>query len=65
MSDSDKRLTISVPEAARKYLGLRSKDAAYAAAHEGIIPTIRVGRLLRVPVAAMERVLDQVGPAQA
>jgi hypothetical protein len=30
-----------------------------AAAERGEIPTIRVGRLLRVPVRAMERLLDQ------
>lgn len=57
--------TLSVPEAARKYFGIRSKDAAYAAAREGTIPTIRVGRLLRVPVRAIERMLEQAGEKAA
>jgi excisionase family DNA binding protein len=51
-------LTISVVEAGR-LLGIKSKDAAYAAAHAGEIPIIRLGRLLRVPVRALERMLDQ------
>jgi excisionase family DNA binding protein len=51
-------LTITVPEAGKKYFGL-SRDASYAAAQRGDIPTIRVGRLLRVPVQAMERRLDE------
>jgi excisionase family DNA binding protein len=50
-------LTISVPEAGKKYYGL-SRDGSYRAAERGEIPTIRVGRLLRVPVRAMERLLD-------
>ena len=50
-------LTISVPEAGRM-LGIKSKDAAYAAAHAGTIPVIRIGRLLRVPLRALERMLD-------
>ena len=50
-------LTITVPEAGAKYFGL-SRDASYAAAQRGDIPTIRIGRLLRVPVRAMERLLD-------
>jgi len=49
--------TISVPEAGKKYFGL-SRDGSYRAAERGEIPTIRVGRLLRVPVRAMERLLD-------
>jgi hypothetical protein len=55
--------TISVPEAGRKYFGL-ARDASYAAARRGQIPTIRLGRVLRVPVRAMERLLDQAA-AQA
>jgi len=51
-------LTITVPEAGKKYFDL-SRDASYAAAQRGDIPTIRVGRLLRVPVAAMERKLGE------
>jgi excisionase family DNA binding protein len=52
--------TISVPEAGKKYFGL-SRDGSYRAAERGEIPTIRVGRLLRVPVRAMERLLDTAG----
>jgi hypothetical protein len=52
-------LTISVPEAGMKYFGL-CRNAAYDAAARGEIPTIKVGRLLRVPVRAMEALLDRV-----
>jgi hypothetical protein len=51
--------TISVPEAGKEYLSLE-RGGAYAAARRGDIPTIRVGRLLRVPIAAMERKLASV-----
>jgi len=50
-------LTLSVPEAGRRYLGL-GRNASYAAAASGQIPYIRVGKLLRVPVRAMEAMLD-------
>jgi hypothetical protein len=50
-------LTITAPEAGKKYFDL-GRDASYAAAQRGDIPTIRIGRLLRVPVAAMERKLE-------
>jgi Helix-turn-helix domain len=57
MSD-DAPLTISVPEAGQRYFNL-SRNASYAAAERGDIPTIRIGRLLRVPVRALERMLDK------
>jgi hypothetical protein len=49
--------TITVPDAGREYFGL-SRNAAYAAAQRGDIPTIKVGKLLRVPVRALEQMLD-------
>ena len=51
---------MSVPEAGRKYFGL-GRNASYQAATNGTIPVIRVGKLLRVPVRAMERLLDEAG----
>jgi excisionase family DNA binding protein len=57
-------VTISVPEAARR-LGIKSKGTAYEAAHRGDIPTIKIGRLLRVPVRALERMLDGKGASHA
>ena len=53
-------LTITVPEAGKKYFGL-GRNGSYLAAERGDIPTIRVGRLLRVPVRAMEKMLDRAG----
>jgi excisionase family DNA binding protein len=52
---SNEPRTISVPEAG-KWLGI-GRNAAYDAARRGEIPTIRIGRLLRVPVVALERML--------
>lgn len=56
--------TISVPEAGARYFGLGRK-ASYDAAERGEIPTIKIGKLLRVPVRAMERILDAVGKTAA
>jgi len=50
--------TLTVPEAGRLYFDL-SRNASYEAARRGDIPTIRIGRLLRVPVGAMERKLEE------
>ena len=50
--------TLTVPDAGRIYFGL-GRNASYDAAKRGDIPTIKVGRLLRVPIAAMERRLEQ------
>jgi hypothetical protein len=52
--------TVSVPEAGRRYLGL-GRNLSYDAAARGQIPTIKVGRLLRVPVARMEAMLSTPG----
>jgi hypothetical protein len=56
--------TMSVPEAGSLYFGL-SRNGSYEAAIRGEIPTIRIGRKLRVPVAAMERLIDAVAPPTA
>jgi hypothetical protein len=60
MADDEFPLTMSVPEAGKKYYGL-SRNASYDAAARGEIPTIPVGRLLRVPTRLMERMLDTAG----
>ena len=52
--------TMSVPEAGALYFGL-SRNGSYEAANRGEIPTIKVGRLKRVPVAAMERKMAEAG----
>jgi hypothetical protein len=49
--------TITVPVAGKRYFGL-SRNAAYAAAKRGDIPTIKFGKLLRVPVVALEAMLQ-------
>ena len=51
--------TISVPEAGRIYFSL-GRDASYEAARRGDIPFIRIGKLMRVPVAKMEKKLEDV-----
>ncbi len=48
--------TMSVPDAGRIYLGL-GRDASYEAAKRGEIPFIQIGRLKRVPIIAMERMM--------
>jgi hypothetical protein len=50
--------TLTVPEAGRRYFDL-GRNASYEAARRGEIPTIRIGRLLRVPIVQMERKLEE------
>jgi excisionase family DNA binding protein len=52
LPDPSTQPTLSVPEAGA-LLGLLSRGAAYKAAKEGTIPTLRFGRRLRVPTAAV------------
>jgi hypothetical protein len=49
--------TLTIPEAGKLYFSL-SRNGSYAAARRGDIPTIRIGKLLRVPIRALERMLD-------
>ncbi len=62
METSRDRETMTVPEAARR-LGV--SGSAFEAARRGEIPTIRIGRRLLVPRAALERLLSgAVGPTR-
>jgi len=55
----DNRRGKGVPEAG-EMLGL-TRNAAYAAAKRGDIPVIRIGKLLRVPKVAFDRMLERAG----
>lgn len=56
----DQCKTLTVPEAGRVYFSL-GRNASYEAARRGDIPTIKIGRLLRVPVVQLERKLEETG----
>ena len=55
--------TASVPDVGKVCFGM-GRNAAYDAAARGEIPTIRIGRLLKVPTAALRRML-QIEPEAA
>jgi excisionase family DNA binding protein len=57
--NEDRRLVYEVPEAG-EMLGL-TRNASYDAAKRGDIPTIRIGKLIRVPKAAFHRMLERAG----
>jgi hypothetical protein len=48
--------TLSVPDAGKRYFNL-SPGGSYAAAARGDIPTVRIGRRIRAPIVALERML--------
>jgi excisionase family DNA binding protein len=52
--------TISLPEAGKRYFGL-CRGTSYTMAQRGEIPTIRIGRRVRVPVRTLEAMLNAVG----
>lgn len=60
MTRGQDRLTLTVPEAA-KLLRL-GRNQAYAAVESGAIPSIRFGKSIRVPIAALERMLNAPEP---
>lgn len=57
VATSEECLTYTVPQAG-KLLGLK-KNRAYEAASRGEMPVIRIGKLLKVPKAALHQMLDQ------
>jgi excisionase family DNA binding protein len=54
---TEKSLVYEVPEAGAM-LGL-TRNASYEAAKRGDIPTIRIGKLIRVPKAAFHQMLER------
>lgn len=58
-SNIDKRLCITVPEAA-EMLGL-SKNFVYQLVREGKLPSIRFGKRILIPRVALEKMLEKVG----
>lgn len=52
--------TMSVPEAGRRYFNI-GKNASYDAVKRGEIPVIKIGSRLRVPISALDRMLEQAG----
>ena|SRR5215472_6626135 len=58
--EHDRRKTIPVPEAGRVYFNL-GRNASYEAARRGELPIVKIGRMLRVPIVALERMLTEAG----
>jgi excisionase family DNA binding protein len=57
MAEDLPKKTISIPEAGELYFGI-GRNTSYAAARRGEIPTIKIGRKIRVPVQAMENMMN-------
>ena len=57
------RKTLTVPDAGKTYFGL-GRGASYEAARRGDLPLIRIGRTMRVPVVALEKMLADAAPAR-
>jgi excisionase family DNA binding protein len=56
MSGEISKATYTVDEAAKK-LGI-GRNHAYEACHSGDLPSIRIGKRLLIPAAALDRLLD-------
>jgi hypothetical protein len=59
----DPTKTMSVADAGRKYFNI-GRNAAYTAAKNGEIPTIRIGHRIVAVIPAIEKMLQQAGPAK-
>jgi hypothetical protein len=64
MQGTDKPKTLSVPDAGRIYFDM-GRNASYAAAALGQLPTIKIGSRLRCPVVALERMMEQTEAVHA
>jgi hypothetical protein len=64
VTDGTAPKTLSVPEAGKIYFDL-GKNASYEAVKRGEIPSIKIGSRLRVPIAALERMLSDARTSQA
>jgi hypothetical protein len=53
--------TLDVPTAGKRYFGL-GRNASYQAVARGEMPVVRIGKMLRVPVIALERMLSEARP---
>lgn len=61
--DAESAKTLSVPTAGREYFDL-GRNASYAAAARGEIPTIKIGSRLRVPIVLLEQMLADAGASK-
>lgn len=61
-SQDSERLTVTVEEAA-ELLGI-GRNSAYAAVDRGELPSVRIGRRLLIPRAALERMLREADERQ-
>jgi hypothetical protein len=62
IEETEQPKTITVTEAGRRYFNVCRKSA-YQAVTRGEIPAIRIGHVLRVPVAALEHMMLNAGKA--
>lgn len=58
--ENSQKYVLSVEDAGKR-LGL-SRPSAYQAVKRGELPVIRIGRRLLVPVAALEKMLENAAP---
>jgi len=58
------KVCMTVPEAGAHFYGLKPR-ASYEAAARGDLPTIKVGKYLKVPIAAMEAKLRVIAERAA
>lgn len=58
-----KKATFSVKELA-EYLNV-GKASAYRLVHDGTLPSVRIGRQIRIPIAAVDKWLAEATPQSA